>query len=324
MRTRTHILSAIVLLGVAIAPARANLTITPTYTSAIQTDPQSAAIEGTINSAISMYEATYTNPINVTITFDEFTSGLGESSSYTGTINYINYAASLHNDKPGSPLVTYVPIQFANPVNGSNKVTASVANLRLFGDHFTLPPGATDGTIYLNTSATQNDLASPVGAAQYDLSAVVEHEIDEVLGLGTALNGLANTDTPPTGAIQPEDLYRFSAPGVRSFTPSASAVSYFSVDNGNTNVVGFNQNIPPIYQGGDYSDWTPSNTPRVQDAFGAPGQRVPFGPAESLALQSIGYNVAAMSAPEPSPLASLAVGILGLGFLSFKARRHTA
>ena len=56
---------------------------------------------------------------------------------------------------------------------------------------------------------------------KYDLLAAVSHEIDEVLGLGSALNGLKNGDPTPTGAVWGMDLYRYNATRVRSFNTSA-------------------------------------------------------------------------------------------------------
>ena len=60
---------------------------------------------------------------------------------------------------------------------------------------------------YLQENPRHNSLAS--------------HEIDEVLGLGSGLN------LPPGFPRQPrpQDLFRYSAPGTRSYTTSTSATS---------------------------------------------------------------------------------------------------
>src|ERR1035438_8509932 len=72
-------------------PAQASLIITPTFDSSITSDPNAAAVEGTINEAISMFEATYSNPIDALIYFQEG-SGLGESDFYYYTaVNYKTY-----------------------------------------------------------------------------------------------------------------------------------------------------------------------------------------------------------------------------------------
>ena len=96
-----------------------------------------------------------------------------------------------------------------------------------------------DSTISLNTSIT-NYTGKAFDPSEYDLLSVVEHETDAALGPGS------NLDTgSTTGAIRPEDLFRYSAPGVRSYTISNSASSYFSVDGGVTDLIGFNQVGPP-------------------------------------------------------------------------------
>ncbi len=68
-------------------PADAALVITPTFDSTITGDANAAAIENVINGAIATYETTFTDPINVTITFGEMTTGLGESSTYYESVS---------------------------------------------------------------------------------------------------------------------------------------------------------------------------------------------------------------------------------------------
>jgi hypothetical protein len=60
------------------------LVITPTFDSSITSDPNAAAIEGVINTAINTYETDFTDPITVPITFQEMTTGFGQSSKLVG------------------------------------------------------------------------------------------------------------------------------------------------------------------------------------------------------------------------------------------------
>jgi hypothetical protein len=62
------------------SPAKA-LTINPTFGSTITSDPNAAAIEGVINTAIGVYQSKFTDPINVAITFNSMSTGLGSSST---------------------------------------------------------------------------------------------------------------------------------------------------------------------------------------------------------------------------------------------------
>ena len=104
------------------------------------------------------------------------------------------------------------------------------------------------------------------------------------------------------------DLYRYSAPGVRSFSIyyTASPYSYFSIDGGNTVLSYFNQ----YGDGTDYGDWLSDPFPagygpQVQDAIATPGANPTLGVNELTALNVIGYTLAV---PEPASGTLLALG----------------
>jgi hypothetical protein len=296
---------AFVALAMAVCPSvhASGLTITPTFDTTILSDPNSAAIIGTIDQAISIYESLLADPINVNITFKEG-DGLGSSSTAIAQVPYSLYLSHLAADATTSNdaiALASLPNQTTDPVLGQSNIWISSANARALG--FIFNPG-TDGTITLNTSI-MNLTRPDADSSKYDLLAITMHEIDEVLGMGSGLN-------IPSGSrlARPQDLFRYNGNGSRSFTTSSSENAYFSIDGGATSVVAFNQNGT-----GDYGDWASgSGTVRVQDAYGTPGAMPNLG-VELVNLDVIGYD---LSTPEPAPMLLTAAG---LGLLVLSRRR---
>lgn len=299
-------------------PAQASLLITPVFDSSITSDPNASSIEGTIDSAISVFESTYTNPIDVTIYFQEG-GGLGESNFVTTTVSYQTFYNHLVANDANPSAIASLPDQGDNPVNGSRNIEIKSANARALG--ISVPAecyltagsdvpeqctgvnngsSAVDGIISLNTSTTY-----PPGSnngLNYGLLSTTEHEIDEILGLGSAL---ANTNSSSSlvnvNATNPapEDLFRYGANGSRIFAVNCgtAATAFFSY-NGSTDLAQFNN----ACNGGDFGDWQSNPLPsgvlaQVQDAFAGPGAQPLYGPNEIAALSAIGYTVAV--APEP-------------------------
>jgi hypothetical protein len=292
-----------------------NLVINPIWDSSITSDPNAATIMSTINAAIAVYQTRFADPVTVSIKFQETGSGLGGSSTFFGNISYSSYRSALVTDATtfsDSTALAHLPNVANNPVNGNANVSVTTANLRALGFAVSPPAGSPDSTISLNTSIMNLDRLS-INPSRYDLMAVVSHEIDEALGFGTALNGLANGAPAPTGPVWGMDLYRYDQLGARSFNTTLANQAYFSID-GPTQLARFNQQA-----GGDFSDWfsTGPHTPQVQDAFGTPGA-IPNLGVELTGLDVLGYNLLAV--PEPSTLSLLAMAI-GVTCLGRSARR---
>jgi hypothetical protein len=145
--------------------------------------------------------------------------------------------------------------------------------------------GPYDGIVTLN-SAKPFDFARPTSANYFDAQRSVEHEIDEVIGIGSHLN-ISGTYA---GDLRPQDLFNWSSAGHRNIT--SSGARYFSINNGATNIVSFNQNPT-----GDFGDWLstacPQTHPYVQNAFGCTGQSSDIAATspEGITLDVIGYDL---------------------------------
>ncbi len=270
------------------------LTINPIFDSTITGDPQAATIEAEIISAISVYETTFSDSVTVSITFQEVNTGLGSSFKYSTTVSYSAYLAALVSHATTADdgtALAHLPAGALNPVNGNAGVSLNLPLARALGFNVVPPAGQSDGTISLKTSI-MNFTRTSINPTNFSLFATVSHEIDEVLGFGSALNGLTNGAAAPTGAVAPEDLFRYAQNGARSFTTALNAASFFSLD-GTTDLAQFNQ-----FQGGDFGDWLsspvfpPQQTfpaPQVQDAFQTPGATPSLG-VELRALDAIGFH----------------------------------
>jgi len=314
--------SSAALLGAVSSPARAQITILADFGNSITSDPNHVAIENTLNSAVAAFEANISTPITVRMAFGEMNTGLGQSSTFFGNVSYSSFLTQLNSVSSSANDATALSVlnpegSAVNPVNGNTNINVKTANLRAVGFNAPAPTGQSfdglsggqwDGVIQLNTSLTTP--GSSGSSNQYSLEAVAEHEMDEVLGLGSALPNL------PFSTIFPQDLYRYDNTGVRNFTTSGDN-AWFSI-NGTTDLVQFNQ----TGGGADYGDWHSSGTVRVQDAFGTVGSSPTLGPAELTALDVIGYNLtpAAAGTPEPGSLALFAG--MGLSGAVFALRRR--
>jgi hypothetical protein len=310
-RMALPVIAALVLVGAG-TPAHASLLITPTFGTSITSDPGAVAIEGAINGAISTIEGDIASPNNIAVNlyFTETNTGLGGSETGIYTVSYFDYynafKALATSAVQLAALTSLGPAptgpSSGNPVDGSTLVDITSAEGRNLGFNtpgtVAAPGGAYDTVISLNTSLTYPP--GPNNGSNYGLEAVANHEIDESLGIGGTGSTLTGSGAL-NGAVGDLDLFRYSAPGVRSYsnTQTTSPYSYFSIDGGKTVLTYFNQT-----SGSDFADWLSNPIPagfqpQVQDAFGEPGSNPVLGTNELLALNAIGYDVLT---PEPSSL----------------------
>src|SRR5437773_6569740 len=289
--------------------AATGLIIHATFDSSITGNPNSAAIQATINQAISIYESLFSDPITIEIRFrysttepngDPIPAGRIAQSNYVYyTIPWNTYIDALRADArtgnddiataslPVSALSTNIlPASAAGRAVGLDTPPAMIA------DETVGSGGPYDGIVTLNSASRYQFTRPPIGS-NYDAQRAFEHEMDEVIGLGSHLN-ISGSD------LRPQDLFSWSSAGQRN--TSSSGTRYFSINGGVTNIVNFNQDLL-----GDFGDWLsedcPQSHPYVQNAFGCTGQSsdVTATSPEAINLDVIGYDLLGNSPPTPTP-----------------------
>lgn len=196
------------------------LTIIPTFDCSIRNDPNSVAIQAMIVRAIGIYESLFSDPITIEILFRYSTGGPAPSASpspsacpsatpfspgvlsqsffvpydipWNDFISALRADATTSNDNranaslPGSALSTNIVPSSANGrALRLNTPPAMCADGTI--GNCTIGNGPYDGIVTLN-SAVPFSFSRPLISGSFDAQRSVEHEIDEVMGLGSYLN----------------------------------------------------------------------------------------------------------------------------------------
>src|SRR4029077_16008033 len=188
------------------ANTSSGLVIIPTFDDTITNDPRSDAIEAMIISAIDVHQTLFSDPITVSIRFRfsgfqvdgtpmDFLVGAGNRGIYQRdwdryiaalkadctTVNDMNANATL----PTSALSTIMLCRSAD-----GRAVGLDTPPVMFADGSLGDGGPYDGIITIN-SFKPVQFTRPVAAGNFDAQMFTEHEIDEVLGLGSHLGGPA-------------------------------------------------------------------------------------------------------------------------------------
>lgn len=309
------------------------LTITPAFDLSITSAANALPLEAAINSAIGIIGSLYANPGAVGIVFTQAAGNfLAQSQTADYGLSYATYIDDLSRvsrvETANRVLATAIAnLSAGNKPGAGGSVLLTSADARVAlglpkfsgcyngsGTFVSQCGQSYDGVITLSISQTLNYDSAPTSGA-YSVINTIEHEVNEILGgggQGTVLNQIFAGNSAYSNDLGVLDLYRYSAPGVASFSTSSAASSYFSVDGGANLIVGFNQNST-----GDYADFSGGNT--IQSAFINPGSALPYDALspEFAMLESIGYAGAVL---EPTSLAVLVTGMASLGAARRMAR----
>ena len=279
--------------------ATTGLTIHPTFDSSITNNPNAAAIEAMISRAISFHESLFRDPITIQIRFRYARTAPDGTPLPQGTtsqsdfvlyekgwstfINALRADATTSNDNlanaslPASALASMI-----NPSSANGRAVGLDTPPAMFTDGHVGNGGPYDGIVTLN-SADPFQFTRPTSVGNFDAQRSTEHEIDEIMGLGS---------DGTTSSLHPQDLFSWSSAGHRNVT--SSGTRYFSINGGVTNIVNFNQN-----RNADLGDWLsedcPQTHPYVQNAFACMGQwsDVSATSPEGINLDVIGYDLSA-------------------------------
>ncbi len=275
------------------------LLIHATFDSSITNSPNAAAIEAMINRAISIYESLFNDPITIQILFRYATTApngnplpqgtVSRTDSVIYTIPWSTFIGALRADArtgndslanaslPGTSLSATI-----EPSGPNGRAVGLNTPPGMFPNGTVGNGGPYDGIITLNSS-TPLQFTRPTSDGSFDAQRATEHEMDELIGLGSKLGHNGND-------FRPQDLFSWSSAGVRNIT--SSGTRYFSIDGGTTNIVNFNQD-----SSGDFGDWRsddcPQAHPYVQNAFACTGQSADIAATspEGINLDVIGYDV---------------------------------
>jgi len=282
------------------ASISSGLVIIPTFDSTITNDPRSNAIQAMITSAIAKYQALLADPITVSIRFrlssvrpDGTPLNTLVSASNSGIYqrDWDEYISALKAD---GTTVNDMKANATLPTSALSPIMLTVSALGraiglntppvMFADSSLGVGGPYDGIITINTDYPVQ-FTRPVSAGNLDGQMFTEHEIDEVLGLGSHI------DSPAPQFLCPIDLFTWASLNARN--TSANGQRFFSIDQGFHLLVQFNQT-----PGGDFGDYDsdgfcPANRLFVQNAFNCPGQAVDLTASspEGISLDVIGYDL---------------------------------
>ncbi len=313
--------------GVAAARPAAALTITPIFDASWEADAPAAATAA-VNRAISFWEGAVRNPGNVPITFGW--GAVGGDALPPGALGYTTFdsfglygldhapsdsipqvrdfmlgaAGRQHGNLPLQTAVAHLPATAPGPSVVSGVFALSDAQyLALTGT--TQNAETSFGSVGLAADATWDFGGGTPAAGAYDFTAVVEGEISHVLGRNDgALDGAIFGGLPLFLTVL--DFYKYDC-ATRTLDPTLAATC-FSVDGGATFPTDGTAGVFDTNY--DSSGWLGCSGTDLFDACRRAGVQPVFSEMDRTLMCALGWDMC--SVPEPSTVALLGAGLLGL------------
>jgi hypothetical protein len=187
-------------------------------------------------------------PIQAQRSLGESETAVAPKYTYSQIVGALQQAASQPNASPDLVAAAQTLSGLPDPTDGG-PFDIGLAEAQALG-LATNNPTANDGWVGFAANASEwsySTTATP-GANKYYLVGSILHEITEVMGRDSDIGKVGDHYSDAWGV---PDLFRFSAPGVRSVAPGPGhSTAYFSIDNGTT-VLGTWNN----HAGSDFGDW---------------------------------------------------------------------
>jgi hypothetical protein len=283
-----------------------------TYDSSTDSAPE--GFKTTVAAVAQFFESTFTDPVtvNITVKYAPLGDDLGRSEYDLDSYSYAQIRTALsHDSTTGNDALALASLPVNDPITVTHTyymTPAEAKALALIG-----PSAASDGTATFNSNATFDfDRSDGITPGEYDFYGSVAHEFTEIMGRELNANG-NEAQTGPTNGYYPFDLFKYTAPDVRTFV--GTVAGYFSPDGGATNL----NNFYP-HTDGDFGDWAASAGHDSYRAFSDPSVVNAVTSADIAVMDVLGWD----AKPSAEDVASSTVALASSGGAAGPLSAHAA
>jgi len=319
--------SGLALLGAAalwMAPRPAEaLIIVPTFTAGFVSafGADAVAAENAWIAAANVFQTNFSDNIHINITVNGVagTGVFGQSNTFLGSLPYSSLRTAVVADAKTADDMTSIgaggSVAVTDPLTGTHTWWVTRAQAKALG--LLTDDLSNDGTTTFG-AGNPFTFSGAIAPGTYDFQGVAAHEISEVMGrLGLMGATIGNF----TNSYDLADLFTYSGAGVRggSFAGGCHSTNdWFSIDNGTTLLKKENDYCA---NGLDVDDWAPGTNDSFNQ-FSNPNIVNAVTDVDLRNMDVLGYDrVFATTTPEPSTLALMVTGLVGIGASGFSRRQ---